>query len=378
MESSFAASHFQILHTFQGKQQYGQFPGNLIIDSAGNLYGVSPYNGLNACTDGCGTIFELSPGISGWKYKDLYNFKGPKHSDGAQPSGIVMDAQGNLYGTTAAGGAYDQGTVFELSPDSSGIWTETLIYNLIGQPEAAPVFGPAGTLYGTTVSGGGNGTAFQLTRNSDGNWSENVIWTFGGSYGRSPTVVTLDQAGNLYMGVGFSAELSPVEGSWKETILNTCGDNQISSVIFDGTSLYGGDYEGGKFGYGAIDEISPAGNGTWNCTDIWDFNPAKGDGAFISAPLTAAPNGDLYGATIAGGNGFSEQDCLEFNPCGYGTVFRMSRNSAGVWAETAQYRFTTGVDFGGPTTALVLDSTGKIYGTAVKNATEAFIFEITP
>jgi uncharacterized repeat protein (TIGR03803 family) len=155
---------------------------NLIFDAAGNLYGTRSFGG----TYGGGVAFELSPKAGGgWAEKALYNFGGVGHGlDGYQvSSGLIFDAAGNLYGTTEYGGGGGQecgngmgvdgcGTVFRLTPQADGTWTETVVY-LFGHgyhakdgayPCCGLVFDAAGDLYGTTLGGGANdmGTAFEI------------------------------------------------------------------------------------------------------------------------------------------------------------------------------------------------------------------------
>ncbi|HLY56441.1 MAG TPA: choice-of-anchor tandem repeat GloVer-containing protein, partial [Stellaceae bacterium] len=154
----------------------GKYPnGELVADANGNLYGTTSQGGSAAC--GCGTVVEVSPptgGATAWTETVLYSFTG--QADGARPlGGLVFDAAGNLYGTTSTGGqssAAPWGTVFELSPPTSGgtTWTETTLYAFTdgddgADPGAELAIDAAGNLYGTTSQGGaGNGgTVFELT-----------------------------------------------------------------------------------------------------------------------------------------------------------------------------------------------------------------------
>jgi uncharacterized repeat protein (TIGR03803 family) len=147
-----------------------------------------------ACgTQGCGTVFEVSQG----QETALYSFGGTP--DGATPSGnLILDMSGNLYGTTAAGGAFGQGTVFELSPNLDGTWTEQVLYSFTGNsdgavPEEGVVMGAKGRLFGTTLRGGhftrsgacqfGCGVVFKLAQNPDGTWTETVLHIFGRTAG---------------------------------------------------------------------------------------------------------------------------------------------------------------------------------------------------
>src|SRR5215475_4119767 len=119
--AAYAASRERVLHVFKGKP--GKYPtSSLVFDAAGNLYGTTSEGGTQTCSDyglpGCGIVFKLTPTSKGWKYSILYRFKG--RADGAYPNGsLILDAAGNLYGTTAYGGSSTgfagSGTVFELT-----------------------------------------------------------------------------------------------------------------------------------------------------------------------------------------------------------------------------------------------------------------------
>ncbi|MGA7459437.1 MAG: choice-of-anchor tandem repeat GloVer-containing protein [Candidatus Korobacteraceae bacterium] len=219
-----------VLHNFtyyDGQQPWA----GLIFDAAGNLYGTTYYGGLYlACPGGasdCGTVFELMPGGGRWGETILHNFG--TGGDGFSPTaGLILDAAGNLYGTTNGGGTYNQygGTVFELTPGVGG-WTETLLHSFGNgtdgeAPDGALVFDTAGNLYGTTGGGGtyGGGTVFELTPTVGGGWTEQVLHNFGnGVDGANPyTGLIFDAAGNLYgttqsggnHGAGTVFELTPV------------------------------------------------------------------------------------------------------------------------------------------------------------------------
>jgi uncharacterized repeat protein (TIGR03803 family) len=200
------------LHTFGGNGTGGCGPlGNLVFDASGNLYGTTEFGG----TYGYGIVFELVPKPSGaWTESILHVFKNDG-TDGKFPlSGVIFDAAGNLYGTTWQGGSGTNcgqgvtgcGTVYELSPIAGGGWTETVLhtFNNNGRDGWAPeglIFGAAGTLYGTTGDGGkGAGTVFELTPDLSGEWTETLLFSFGnGVYGGFPLGnVILDAAGNLY------------------------------------------------------------------------------------------------------------------------------------------------------------------------------------
>jgi uncharacterized repeat protein (TIGR03803 family) len=271
------------LHSFKGADGIRPF-GGLVFDQAGNLYGTTQGGGGNTgCGFGCGTVFELTPASGGqWTQTVLYRFT--PGSDGLAPvAGLVFDAAGNLYGTTPYGGQTNNGTVFKLSPGSGG-WTETVLYRFTDAhgdgrtPMARLIFDPAGSLYGTTIAGGARGltcrnlcgTVFELSPNSSGAWSETVLLAFNGTDGAGPVAgLILDPSGNLYGTTQNSVfELSPQPGGgWKETVLHifpapfSAGHDGYlaeASVILDqsgdvfGTALGGGPHNGG-----IVFEITP-------------------------------------------------------------------------------------------------------------------------
>jgi hypothetical protein len=208
-----------ILHSFDYRDG-GQPLGGLAIDSAGNLYGTTPYGGQPNTPpfDPTGTIFELQRTGSGWSFKVLYRFP----SDAGGPyAGLTFDGEGNLYGTTVGGGAYGYGSVFELRrPVQEGTrWAFSNLYSFMlsydgGFPTASVIFDGAGNLYGITTQGGGGhacqiwcGVVFQLTP-SGGSWTESVLYNFqGGTDGEYPdSAPVLDQRGNLYGATPFGGD----------------------------------------------------------------------------------------------------------------------------------------------------------------------------
>jgi hypothetical protein len=173
-----------VLHSFSKNGVDGYDPlATLTLDAAGNLYGTTLVGGaFQTCpdvSDGCGTVFELSPNTGGgWREKVLHSFSHDGQDGYYSYGGVIVDAAGNLYGTTSTGGpasnsVYGSGTVFELRPLTSGVWGEKILYGFNfssggtdgAYPNAGVVFGPFGSLYGTTVFGGlsGQGTVFEVT-----------------------------------------------------------------------------------------------------------------------------------------------------------------------------------------------------------------------
>ena len=210
-----------VLHSFGLN---GQFPeGGLVLDQVGNLYGTTRGGGSKK---GAGIVFELRPTSSGpWKEIVLHEFRGSRHfgsKDGRTPvAELIFDAQGNLYGTTLAGGPHGGGNhqgvgvIFKLSWSSSG-WKETILH--YGGHKggfdyiAGLVFDSAGNLYGTSSGGGvfNHGVVFRLTPTKSGFWKETVLHTFGASNdGLNPAcTLVLGAGGNLYGTTTFGGKYS--------------------------------------------------------------------------------------------------------------------------------------------------------------------------
>jgi uncharacterized repeat protein (TIGR03803 family) len=189
----------RLLHTFNGND--GALPyASLILDSVGSLYGTTSQGG----TAGWGTVFRLTPANDGrWTEKVLHTFD---LTDGGYPStSLIFDTAGTLYGTTAIGGAFRTGTVFELVPRANDQWKKITLHNFSGNNDVADpsdlIFDGAGNLCGATSGQGINnqGTVFRLTPHNNGKWSETVFFKFNGKDGAHPTAgLILDAAGNLF------------------------------------------------------------------------------------------------------------------------------------------------------------------------------------
>jgi uncharacterized repeat protein (TIGR03803 family) len=219
-----------VLHNFIANGADGTGPdASLIFDASGNLYGTTVTGGAN----GYGAVFELTPGGANGPDTVLYSFI-DNGKDGVEPeASLIFDAAGNLYGTTLFGGAYVYGTVFELTPKAGGGWKETVLHSFDnpafdGKDGAEPVAGlildATGNLYGTTTKTGGaygDGIVFELVRPASGeHWKERLLHTFPSHRfdGTNPSAgLIFDAAGNLYgttanggtAGYGTVFELTP-------------------------------------------------------------------------------------------------------------------------------------------------------------------------
>jgi uncharacterized repeat protein (TIGR03803 family) len=185
-----------VIHSMDDFTEGAYPPSSVVADRAGNLYGV-----VENSPTGFGAVFELNAS-TGWTLSILYNFT--ERSGGATPIGsLIVDAAGNLYGTTSSCVSGCGGTVFELSPAGNG-WTFTLLYSFTGPTNGGPA-GPltmdaSGNLYGTAVAAGANGygSVFKLTHTQSG-WTYTSLHDFDRSDGAGPYGgVVLDSSGNIY------------------------------------------------------------------------------------------------------------------------------------------------------------------------------------
>jgi uncharacterized repeat protein (TIGR03803 family) len=390
-----AQSQYKTLHRFKGIKDGTFVVAGLTFDQKGNLYGASQGGGAG----GGGTVFKLTPNADGsWTESVLYNFCPQNNcADGAVPSAsLIFDQAGNLYGTAKEGGLDELGTVFKLTPNADGNWTESVLHKFTGgtdgaNPSASLIFDQAGNLYGTTSGGGDDlGTVFRLTPKADGSWTESVLHNFtGGTDGASPYAsLIFDQAGNLYgttSGGGDSGsclydncgvvfELMPnANGTWTESVLYRFGGGKhgqwpFGGLIFDqagnlyGTAEFGGNC--GDPGCGVVFELTPQTDGSWAQRVLHSFNGSDGDEPVAGLIFDAA--GDLYGTALRGG------------AHNLGTVFKLTPNADGKWAETVLHRF---LDRPGasPSAGLIFGSSGNLYGTTNgAGSAHGSAFEITP
>ncbi len=282
--------------------------GRLTSDNAGNFYGTTP----NGVAWGTGIVFELSPnGSGGWNETVLYSFTGG--ADGASPaySYVLFDDAGNLYGTASGGGSNGYGVVFKLSPGESN-WQESVLYNFAGGTDGANpgnglIRDVAGNFYGTTQVGGayGGGTVFELSPAGDG-WTEQVLYSIAPSGYPMTAGLTMDKVGNIFGASGSTVFelLANGNGGWTPTVIHT----------------FTGGPKGAKDGMGA-----------------------EGTPVFDHA-------GNLYGTTYNGG---LHQ---------VGTVYECSLEK-GTWTEKILHSFGANRGDGSiPWGGVLLDLAGDIYG----------------
>jgi uncharacterized repeat protein (TIGR03803 family) len=330
-----------VLYNFKAGADDGANPhATLMADSAGNLYGTTVSGGLDAtCRGGCGTVYMLTPDAGHWEETVLYRFTGG--SDGAVPyPGVTMDSAGNLYGATNSGGAQRAGVIYKLTPSSTGAWTQTVLYTFQGRPDgsapyATPILDRTGNLYGTTEGGGAHnlGIVYMLAPQAGGGFTEHVLHTFaGGADGASP----------------------------------------LAGLIFGPHgNLYGTTTLGGSANCGTAYELVPNGAGGWTERILHTFLGVTAQDGENPNGLTFDAHGNLYGTSTGGGTD---------NP---GTIFKMTRNPSGSWTETVLYNFTAGATGAYPSSNVVLDPAGNIYGTTLwggpsGDTTGGVAFEFTP
>jgi hypothetical protein len=365
------------LYDFTGRPDGAASTSSPIADAQGHIYGTTSIGGTGTCvqgyngpTVGCGTVWELIPPAQhggAWTEKVLYSFQAG--NDGAIPvAGLILDKNGNLYGTTSAGGtglncSFDGtsgcGTIFRLSAVQDGSWKETVLYSFQGAQDGGTPLGSLvsdgkGRLYGTTEVGGNGtclaytgacGTVFRLSP-TPGNesWKKEILYSFNGSPdGALPAGgLVRDTKGSLYGTTSYGGGLR-CDGDWNHAF---CG--------------------------GIVFQLSPpqTEGSAWTESVLITFYGLSSSATIPGASLAMDKDGNLYGTTVSGG---SSMNCRDFEIYGSfgscGTVFQLSPPSgSGAWSYSSIYSFNGTIDGAYPgyngTSKLALDEKGNLYGTA--------------
>ena len=318
---------YKILHAFgKGNDGAGGW-GGLVLDAEGNLYGAAAGGGGTGCNgSGCGIVFELTHNADGrWQEAVLHRFDG---QDGAGPSDtLIFDASGGLYGITTA---YTS-SVFELIPGPHG-WKISVLQ--AGGGRFALLLDVNGDLYGPLGSGQyGDGAISELVK--DDGWTENSLYNFCPK--GYPCVDGAEPFGGLTWGP-------------------------------DG-SLYGTTKWGGKNGYGEVFQLIPLEDGTWKEILLHSFPAFPTDGQTLYDSVILDKSGNLYGATYAGGGG--RHDC--------GVIFELSPGANGKWKETILYDFPK-LSQGCSANDLAFDANGNLWGTSGGSGKYGYgvVFKLAP
>jgi uncharacterized repeat protein (TIGR03803 family) len=382
--ASVQAQILKTLYNFSGTPD-GASPVGGVVRIGNSFYGTTANGGTDSLP---GTVFKVD--LKG-NETTLYSFSGSP--DGYVPlAGLIKDSDGNLYGTTAYGGLYGFGTIFEVS--KTGV--ETVVYSFSGYPadgvypQAGLVRDAAGNLFGTTQYGGpgscqingfteGCGTVFMLSNTG----VETVLHGFvsGTTDGQLPIArLLLDAAGNLYgttchggtQGMGTVFKVTP---GGTETVMYSFAGTPDGSCPLAGLNLhagifYGTTYQGGASNYGTVFKLTKAGQETV----LYSFSALHQDGHYPQAALIRDSSGNLYGTTLGGGIETKYCHVIE-NGCG--VIFKLS--SAG--KETVLHRFAGyPIEGASPISDLLRDSLGNLYGTTdIGGTAEAgTVFEWAP
>ena len=345
----------KVLHNFTGTPD-GALPyAGLVLDAKGNMYGTTSQGGKN----GVGAVYKITPSL---KETVLYSFGGPP-DDGAYPwGGVILDAKGNMYGTTSQGGTYNDGTVFMVTPSGK----ETVLHSFSGGDGATPYAGlvadQKGIMYGTAFAGGAynGGVVFKITSSGKETVTHSFLGYLYGDGANPYAGVILDAGGNVY-GTTFYGG-SPQNGvvfrvtpSYEESVLYAFGGtpdgaNPQAPLGFDEKgNLYGTTYSAGKYGEGTAFELTASGKESV----LYSFM-GNGDGANPAAGLISGKQDNLYGTTVNGGGG------------GYGTVFELLPPSYN--QENQLYSFSDS-DGAHPYAGLVFDPKGRLLGTTLNGGT---------
>jgi uncharacterized repeat protein (TIGR03803 family) len=353
------SDHETVLYTFTGGNDGGFSDSGVVVDWFGNVYGTTAFAGAA----GLGVVFKIDK--SGHETV-LHTFR--RGLDGDQPdlAGVVLDWFGNLYGTTAFGGAGGGGVVYKLDPLGNDIVVYAFPGPAGGQyPRASGVIlGSDGRLYGATNYGGRSGHGVVYKLNADGS-DEDLIYTFelltGDGYGQPDQGVIRDADGNLYgatfigqadVGYGFGV-VYKVDPAGHATVLHNFSGGSDgaypNNVIRDSAgNLYGTASGGGASNAGVVFKIDTSGTETV----LYSFTGGA-DGSFPLGGLIRDSAGNLYGTTNGGGGSNA------------GVVFKLDISGHA----TVLYGFTAGADGGFPQGGVIRDSAGNLYGATAGGGT---------
>jgi uncharacterized repeat protein (TIGR03803 family) len=339
-----------------------------------------------------GFVMLVTQTMFGQTYNIIHNFAGP---DGTAPSGgVVADATGSLYGTTAVGGSgggYGNGTVYKLTK-INGSWSETVIHNFQGTDGAGtavpPTLDASGNVFATTpqCSSGCDGTAVELAPQQDGTWIETVLHAFTGSPdGSLPSYgLTLDAStGTLYgateeggnEGFGTMYILSGADYSHYSRAYSF-GTPSVKSAGYPSGGTLARDTAGNLYGTAndfsstaVIFKLSQTQQGGWTQTILYRFTNTQ-NGSNPVGGVILDDNGNLYGATYSGGP-------YQGN---YGVIYRLSPNGDGSWTYAVLYAFQGGADGSFGASTPTLDTSGNLYGTTQYGGSgyNGTVFKLTP
>ena len=343
---------FNPLYSFKGGQDGNTPGARVILGPNGTLYGTTEGGGANGNGTVFnlrppGTAPRSA--LSSWTKTILYSFTGG--TDSYTPMGdLTFDQSGNLYGTTSGShiygqegfGGYGDGSVYELV-HSSGTWTINVVYGFTGgmdgsNPEGGVIFGQDGNLYGTTAYGGsyGDGNVFELTSSGPG-WTEQTLHSFDLSDGFAPqSGLVSDQSGNLFGATSFGGangggtvfELTPSGGGWTFSSIYDLpkgSGGPFGTLAIDAAgNLFGANYGGGSSYKGNIFKLAQV-SGVWTYTDLYDFTGGADGGGPQCSPVVDAM-GNIYGTTSYGGT-YGDGVVWEITPAMYySTNFPLTEN----------------------------------------------------
>lgn len=369
---------FTVLYTFLCGADGASPKSTPLLDAAGNLFGTTVGGG----SEGSGTVFQVG---QGGVETVLHSFGG-QPSDGGEPEfdGLTLDQAGNLYGTTPQGGSNGAGVAFKLAPDR----TESILHNFLGssrdgyEPFGTLLLDAQGNLYGTASGGGdalcsngGCGIIFKLAPSL----KESRLYTFTPAPDAGTPIAGLirDARGNFYgttehggsrnVGAVFELSASGTE-SVLHSFLGSDGSSPMAGLVRDSAGrLYGTAPFGGSSGFGTVFVVTPTGR----AKVLHTFRGAP-NGATPYGGLVRDGSGNLYGLTYGGGSG----PCNDGYELGCGEIFELSPTGQ----ETVLYSFTGTTDGEYPFAGLARDDAGNLYGTTSQGGANGCgtVFKFTP